>query len=307
MAESPAEALELFKEQVSDLAGVGVSARKQRATWELRFRPPSPGILLRDGFSCDSHGIRLGKTRVVADRILVIERVALVGSEFRILIRAIRDPGTLSGAKGADVVQALRAEAEGLLEGTRHEPLRSAFATRALRGIRRLAQDSALETIAEAVAAPTDTEAVVKALEQPDTLTALAEADPLLPARIRGLRERERLLSLEGGTWDTETTARHLHLTRQAVNRRRRLGTLLGIGVGRRGYRYPAWQFARVGTLQGIERVFAALVHHDPWMRAAFMLSVSDRLNARPLDALKAGRLDETVAAAQAFGEHGAG
>jgi nucleoid DNA-binding protein len=215
-------------------------------------------------------------------------------------------PRTLSKEKGAEV-QALRAEAEGILEGTRHEPLRSAFATRALRGIRRLAEDGALEAIAEAVAAPTDTEAVVKALEQPDSLRALAEADPLLPARVRGLRERERLLSLEGGTWDAQTAARHLHLTRQGINRRRRLGTLLGIGVGRRGYLYPAWQFARVGTLTGIEQVFAALAEHDPWMRAVFMLSASDRLDARPLDALRAGRLDEVVAAAGAFGQHGAG
>ena len=96
-------------------------------------------------------------------------------------------------------------------------------------------------------------------------------------------------------------------LTRQGVNRRRRAGVLLAIDVGRRGFRYPAWQFVRTGTLPGLERVLRALAGHDSWMQLAFMLDPNPRLNdTSPLAALRAGREDDVVAAAQALGEHGA-
>jgi len=66
---------------------------------------------------------------------------------------------------------------------------------------------------------------VVRALEQPEAIEALTEDDPFAGARLRGLRERERLLSEEGGTWTAEQVAKHLRLTRQTVNLRRKQGT----------------------------------------------------------------------------------
>ena len=101
--------------------------------------------------------------------------------------------------------------------------------------------------------------------------------------------------------------ADHLHLTRQGVNRRRRTGGLLALDVGRLGFRYPAWQFTRGGTLRGLESALAALRDHDPWTQLSFMLSPSARLDRdTPMAALRQGRQADVESAALALGEHGA-
>lgn len=105
--------------------------------------------------------------------------------------------------------------------------------------------------LADAASAPTDVEVLVRVLQQPATLALLHAEDPLGPARLRGLAERQRLLGAEGGTWSAQEVASHLSVTRQAVNKRRQQGTLLGLDAGRHGYLYPAWQFARQGTVSG--------------------------------------------------------
>jgi hypothetical protein len=152
-----------------------------------------------------------------------------------------------------------------------------------------------------------DLAVVVRALEQPEAIETLAADDPLAPARLRGLRERERLLSEEGGTWTAEQVAKHLGLTRQTVNLRRKHGTLLGLDAGRHGFRYPAWQFARTGTIAGLEQTLEALERLDPWMQQAFMLGRNARLkDKRAIDVLRAGDVSSVARAASAFGEHGA-
>jgi hypothetical protein len=101
--------------------------------------------------------------------------------------------------------------------------------------------------------------------------------------------------------------ATHLGLTRQAVDKRRRANKLVGLAVGRHGYRYPLWQFGRSGTVRGLEDVLAVLSRHDPWSQVIFMLSPSDRLDgAIPLDTLLDGQIEEVRNAAALFGEHGA-
>lgn len=297
-----AEAVATFGERVGAVAHKPVSRRRFGDEWELRVRPTLE--LVSRGFSVDMHVLRLGGTAVrFTDTSLRIVRVDFTKGVLILRIRQVM----------AEVRQALAeadavlAEAEQILRRIEQDPLRSAFARRAFRGIGRVATEASADVIASATGAPTDTEVVIRALEQPETLATLATADPLLPARLRGLRERERLLSVEGGLWDTEQVATHLHLTRQGVNRRRRTGALLGIDVGRRGYRYPAWQFARTGTLPGLEPMLSALRHHDVWMQLSFVLTPNTRLKGSPpLAALRAGRRGDVEAAARAFGEHGA-
>ncbi len=290
--------LESFRERVGVFARAGVSAHRRDDAWELRFRLRSP-IPLMKSFSFDARELRLGTERIRLGSDFMIVRIERDDEVFRLLLR--REPA------GSDPASGLMAEVANLVERTRGEPLVSAFASRALRGIRRLAEEATAETLAVATAAPTDTEVVVSALQQPEAIGWLKELEPLLPSKVRGLRERARLLASEGGTWDAETVARHLHLTRQGVNRRRRAGALLGIDVGRRGYRYPAWQFDRGGTLSGLEDVLRALQQHDPWMQLIFMVSANARLgNRTPLEALRSSEREAVTAAARAFGHHGA-
>lgn len=187
------------------------------------------------------------------------------------------------------------------------EPARKIAATRALRAVSKAIANAPIQALADVASAPTDVEVVVRALQQPDAIETLQADDPLGPARLRGLRERERLLTLEGGTLPVDEVARHLKITRQAVNKRRQQGTLVGLDAGRHGYRYPAWQFVREGTIPDLEAVLAALEKHDAWMQHIFMVSPNTRLNDRtPLEELREGRLDDVLKAARTLGEHGA-
>lgn len=186
------------------------------------------------------------------------------------------------------------------------DPVRQVAAKRSLRALIRILRNATAHGLEEAASQSSDIAVVVRTLEQPEAIEALEAEDPFATARLRGVRERERLLSEEGGTWSVEQVAKHLQLTRQAINRRRKQGTLLGLGAGRHGFRYPAWQFARKGTIEGLEQVLAALRHLDPWMQQAFMLSKNARLKEkRAIDVTRNGDIAAVVRAASTFGEHG--
>lgn len=145
-----------------------------------------------------------------------------------------------------------------------------------------------------------DIEGLVDTLERPETLAALNQRDPLALARLRGLRARKRLLEAEGGTVSGRELAQAFGITRQAVDKRRLNGKLLGIDLGKRGYAYPVWQ---VG-LPGLETVLAELQDYDPWTQALFMLSENPWLEGEtPLAVLRRGALDDVLSAAQLYGE----
>ncbi|HMM41273.1 MAG TPA: hypothetical protein PKA95_05180 [Thermomicrobiales bacterium] len=183
---------------------------------------------------------------------------------------------------------------------------RQAFVARALRAVTDIAEKTDEDALVEATAAPSDYDVLLQVLSQPGVRAELQ--DPLALAKLRGLARREHLLAAEGGVLTVEDVAGLLRITRQAVEKRRRAGTLIGLATGRRGYAYPAWQFdARTGVLAGLVDVLKALGDHDPWMQAIFMLDSNDRLGGdRPLDAVRAGRIAEVVDAAALLGEHGA-
>jgi hypothetical protein len=134
------------------------------------------------------------------------------------------------------------------------------------------------------------------------------EEDPLGPARLRWLRDRERLLAAEGGTLTAGAVMQVLGLkSRQAVQQRRARGTLLGLPLGGTAYRYPAWQFDEQGrVLAGLPEVLAALHSLDPWGQAAYLLAGETRLGGvRPLDALREGQIASVVETARHYGEQG--
>ena len=146
-------------------------------------------------------------------------------------------------------------------------------------------------------------------LTAPAVMERVREEDPLGPARLRWLRDRERLLAAEGGAVPVTAAMTILGLkSRQAVQQRRARGNLLGLPLSAGTYLYPVRQFDRQGVLPGLPETLAALKHLDPWGKAAFLLSGDARLDGlRPLDALRAGRTAEVVAAARHYGEQGGG
>lgn len=199
------------------------------------------------------------------------------------------------------------AEAVSQALSVRGDELREALLTRWLATATDALHRVPTTTLGEAAAASTNVQAVLRVLEAPEMVDPADPEQTLAIARVRGLEARQQLLDAEGGAWPVDQVASHLSVSRQSVDKRRKVGKLLALTVGRRGYLYPSWQFARHGVLSGLETILRALAANDPWAQVIFMLSPSDRVgNQRPLDALRHGKVEEVKVAASAFGEHGA-
>jgi len=187
-------------------------------------------------------------------------------------------------------------------------PTQAALAARLFNAYARVVDDVDDRALGDAAGAASDYEVLLRLLENPEVARALRTQNPLLPARLRWLRDRERLLEAEGGAVPATEVASLLHMTRQGVDKRRKEGRLLGLSVGRREYLYPLWQFAESGTLPGLEATLKSLGPLDPWGQAAFVLSGDARLGGeRPLDLLRRGVIAPVVAAAEQYGEQGGG
>ncbi len=187
------------------------------------------------------------------------------------------------------------------------DPLRATTMGRMLNAIRTILVHAPDEVLRNAAAAPSDIDSLLTTLEAPEAIAARSE-DPLLDAaRARGIEARNFLLAAEGGPWTAEQVAKHLRITRQGVDRRRRANKLLAITSGRRGYLYPSWQFSREGVLPGFEDVLQRLAKHDAWSRMIFFLTPDARTSRKaPIRALRERQLKQVLLAAEAYGEHGA-
>jgi hypothetical protein len=198
-------------------------------------------------------------------------------------------------------------EATARVRGLAREPVRRIFLTRALNAAAWLAQTLDTPALSEAAAQRTDYSLLLRALEAPEIVEFLASDDPLAEARLSGLRSKTFLLHAEGGAISAGEAAALLGLTRQGVDRRRRAGRLLALTVGRRGYRYPVWQFAERGTLPGIENTLTALDSFGEWSQVSWFINPNIDLDGRsPLSLLREGRVEPVVQAAHRYGEMGA-
>jgi hypothetical protein len=204
------------------------------------------------------------------------------------------------------------------LLGLSHEPLAGAALSRAMNALAEIASELDRHSLGEAAGARSDTAALLRILEDPAALARLQQTDPLADARLRWVRDRERLLHAEGEPLTSAAVGQLLGVSRQAVAKARAEGRLLGLPTGRGTYVYPSWQFGRSGVLHGFRRMreaFAsaqgrAVGHDDPWLLATFMVSPNSRLNDEsPLAVLQRGRQEDVEAAvctAAAWGEQSA-
>jgi hypothetical protein len=162
-------------------------------------------------------------------------------------------------------------------------------------------------SLREAVSSASDYGVLLAALESEPGLAALTPEDPLAEARLRGIETRRRLLEAEGGTLSAQAVASLLSISRQAAYKRYRAGRLLAVDCGRHGFAFPAWQLVPNGVLPGLEETLAALADFDPWMKLAFFLEANAATGGKtPLVALRQGKLQDVLRAAELHGEHGA-
>jgi hypothetical protein len=77
------------------------------------------------------------------------------------------------------------------------------------------------------------------------------------------------------------------------------------VEFGRKGFRYPAWQF----SLSNLEPVLAALRGRDGWEQLTFLLNPNTLLDDRtPLEVLREDKrgIDDVLRAASVYGEQAA-
>ena len=217
--------------------------------------------------------------------------------------RLIEELNSLATQGNADTFRATL----DVIKQSQRTPAGEASIVRLLTAVTSLIKASDTKTLEAAASAPTDIAVLYRMLNQPDSMALLQVSDPLASARLRAIDVRSRLLASEGGTLSTEEVAQRLNLTRQAVDSRRKRGTLLAVQLGRRGYRFPVWQFSADGLLPGLEAMLRVLDEQSPWIHLAFVLNQNAWLdNQRPLDVLRAGDIDRVLEAARRYGEQNA-
>jgi len=187
------------------------------------------------------------------------------------------------------------------------KPLRVAFLARAINALAELTPQLDESSLGNATGARSNYGVLLSVLETPIVEHELEGEDLLAPARIRGIRARWDLLQESGPPLTAGQAASLLHITRQAVDKRRQAKQLLALTTGRRGYLYPSWQFDGEGVLAGFPRALQAIDTEDPWGQASFFLDGNIYLGgASPLAELRLGNVDAVLRAASAYGEHGA-
>jgi hypothetical protein len=145
---------------------------------------------------------------------------------------------------------------------------------------------------------------------------AVAESDPdaFAPdararAILRGIEYAQADLRDAGGAFDiTEVRAIMRGVSRQAVDRKIREGSLLAVPGPSNRRRFPTAQFSQDGSLlPGLKQVQAALNYASPWAVLNFLVNPHDSLGGeKPIDLLRRGEIDRVVDAAKRIGVQGA-
>lgn len=217
--------------------------------------------------------------------------------------RAIDHINQAAMSAPANVVEA----AARFLEVASENKQKAGAVSRILMAVTNLTEDTATQVLTDASGSSSDLGVLLDVLQQPEVLAVLRKQDPLIPARLKGLRVRERLLAAEGGVCTAKEAAAALGMTRQSIDNRRKKGKLIGVNLGHRGYAYPVWQFTEDGVLSGLDDVLSVLNRMTSWGQLIFMLNENAWLDGkRPLDELREGNVKRVKHAARMHGEQAA-
>lgn len=201
---------------------------------------------------------------------------------------------------------ALDAILAGVPEGEKRA-LAEAVLRRSMPLLARMLATAPADVLMASLAAPTDVGTLARLLSaSSEAQETVLKLDPLVEAYARGAEMKRELLEEAGGGWKASTVAGHLGITRQAVDRRRRRGTLLAVEMGGE-HLYPAFQFTEHSVIAGLTEVLGAFQVESPWTRLSVLLSGTPmHPETRVIDALRSGHVDEALHAVSSYGEHGA-
>jgi len=132
------------------------------------------------------------------------------------------------------------------------------------------------------------------------------DIQPAKPTASREQQVKAKILKQAGKAVGLKEAAREIGMTRQALHKRIHAGKALGMMKDDRII-VPTIQFVRKGDkkiiIPGLETV--TKLFHDskagPWSALEFLIGVDPNLEAKPIAALKAGRLKQVEHAARAY------
>ena len=138
---------------------------------------------------------------------------------------------------------------------------------------------------------------------------AAFEPDARSLAILEGVRIAQEDLREAGGAYDLDQVRTLMRgVSRQAIDKRVKEGSLLAVPGPSNRRSYPTLQFNPDGTVvDGLKAVSEALPTSNPWTILNFLAQPDDRLRGRkPIDVLKEGKIDLVVETARRMGQQGA-
>jgi len=171
-----------------------------------------------------------------------------------------------------------------------HSAIQDAFIRRTANAIERLAMRVDEATLIEAMAAPTDFGTLARVLTDFGAIgTAVAEIDPAGVELAREIEHRESVVRRAGGMLSADDAGQLLHITRQAVDKRRRGKALLAIRQGG-DWLYPRAQFHEQEAIPGLPEIIRGFEASGPWVTLEFLVTEDSILDGlAPRDALLRG------------------
>ena len=145
----------------------------------------------------------------------------------------------------------------------------------------------------------------VDVLLEPDMLVARKNADPLLAARLRGVKAKKQMLKVQGEPWSSKDVASYLNVALNTVSKQRRQGKILGLHCGKSGYLFPSWQFKSNEVLPGLKEVLKVLNDNQvpDWDKLRFFVTSDFRLSSStPLAYLHQNAIERAIEAARSYG-----
>jgi hypothetical protein len=175
--------------------------------------------------------------------------------------------------------------------------------------VRGVVSEIILSSDHESLTADTSGDLDGRHLESSSIMASDSDLGARARAILRGIDLAEADLRASGGAYDLDQVRKVMRgISRQAIDRQVKEGRLLAVpGQGARR-RYPTLQFNHGGgAVEGLKAVMDALPTRNAWAILNFLANPQDLLGgAKPIDRLRAGRLDEVLAAARGWGEQGA-
>jgi len=125
-------------------------------------------------------------------------------------------------------------------------------------------------------------------------------------ARIRGLSRLAELRKAAEPSLETGAVCELLGVSRETVRKKVDRKQLLALPKGDSDRVFPAFQFQDGTVVPGVKEVLEQLNTDSPFVGLSFLLSRSPSFgNKSAIDALKAGLVDEILAEARGFLNHG--